>query len=152
VIFIDTGAFVARFVTRDQFHDEAVFAWRQLRDSGLECLTSNFVLDETFTLLARRTSYDFAAQRARNLLTSAELEILRPDRDDELQALARFEKFADQRVSFTDCVSFELMKSRRVRRVFSFDRHFALAGFEAWPGGWSMVHEPESRYRWEDDG
>jgi predicted nucleic acid-binding protein len=152
VIFIDTGAFVARFVVRDQFHDEAVLAWDQLRDSELGCVTSNFVLDETFTLLARRTSYRFAAQRARNLLTSDQLEILRPGQDDELQALARFEKFADQRVSFTDCVSFELMKSRRVQRVFSFDRHFALAGFEMWPGGWSMVHEPESRYRGEVDG
>ncbi len=151
MIFIDTGAFVARLVARDQFHGEAVEAWDLLRESELQCLTSSFVLDETFTLLARRTSYQFAAQRARNLLTSNELEILRPGPDDEIQALARFEKFADQRVSFTDCVSFELMKSRRVQRVFSFDRHFALAGFEMWPGGWSMVHEPESRYRWEKD-
>ena len=149
MIFVDTDAFLARFVARDQFHEEATLAWDRLRDSGLTCSTSNFVLDETFTLLARSTSYEFAAQRARNILTSDELEILRPDGDDELQALTRFEKFADQRISFTDCISFELMKSRRIQQVFSFDRHFALAGFEMWPDGWSMIHQPE--YRHEGD-
>ena len=51
------------------------------------CYTSNFVLDETFTLLARRASYAFAAQRARNILTSTTLTILRPDPVDELDAL-----------------------------------------------------------------
>ncbi len=43
-------------------------------------------------------------------------------------------KLADQGPSFTDCVSFVLMKRRRLRRVFTFDRHFAAAGFEMWPG------------------
>jgi uncharacterized protein len=38
-------------------------------------------------------------------------------------------KYSDQRVSFTDCISFVLMKRERVKIAFTFDRHFSLAGF-----------------------
>jgi predicted nucleic acid-binding protein len=44
-----------------------------------------------------------------------------------------FRKFADQKVSFTDCVSFVLMRKQRLTRAFSFDRHYEQAGFEIWP-------------------
>jgi predicted nucleic acid-binding protein len=40
---------------------------------------------------------------------------------------------ADQRVQFADCVSFVMMRRYRPKRVFGFDRHFAMAGFELWP-------------------
>jgi len=36
-------------------------------------------------------------------------------------------------VSFTDCVSFSLMRRYKLSRVFTFDRHFAAAGFTVWP-------------------
>jgi len=133
VIFIDTGAFLARYIARDQHHRRAEQGWSRLRARGWRCHTSNFVLDETFTLLGRRSSYAFAAARARGLMTSAVLTILRPTRDDELQAVERFERLADQRVSFTDCVSFVLMSKHRIRRAFTFDRHFRHAGFDVWP-------------------
>jgi uncharacterized protein len=146
VIFLDTGGFLGKYATRDQYHQLAIAGWREIEASSMRCVTSNFVLDEMLTLLGRRTSYEFAAERARRLLTSKVLEILRPDQEHELEALTDFEKFADQGVSFTDCVSFALMRSRRIRRVFSFDRHFALAGFELWPGRWTSVHEPAPEY------
>lgn len=146
MIFVDTGAFLGRYIERDQYHQLAMAGWREVTASPSRCYTSSFVLDETLTCLGRRTSYEFAAERARNLLASNVLEILRPEPEHEIQALNDFEKFADQRVSFTDCVSFALMRSRRIQRVFSFDRHFALAGFELWPGGWTSVHEPREEY------
>ena len=105
--FIDTGAFLARYLQRDQFHDRALKAWQELENAVSEdCFTSNFVLDETFTLLGRHADYRFAADRARHILASQTLRILRPDSDDEFLAIELFEKYADQRVSFTDCVSF----------------------------------------------
>ena len=133
MIFVDTSAFLARYLSRDQRHKDAVQGWKALAQRSWKCYTSNFVLDETFTLLARRSSYSFAADRARSLYASASLEIVRPSNEDELEALALFEKFADQDVSFTDCVSFALMKRHVVRRAFAFDRHFRDAGFELWP-------------------
>ena len=133
MIFIDTGPFVARYVARDQYHSAAVDAWKDLARLGLPCYTSNFVLDETITLLGRRADHPFAAERARRIYASDRLTVLRPDADAETEAVALFTKFADQRVSFTDCVSFVLMRRQRIVRAFSYDRHFQHAGFRLWP-------------------
>ena len=133
MIFVDTGAFLARYLSRDEHHEKATRAWKTLVRRNWKCYTSNFVLDETLTLLARRSSYSFAAERARTLYSSKALEILRPTSEDEHDALLLFEKYADQEVSFTDCISFVLMKRRRIGRAFAFDRHFKDAGFEQWP-------------------
>ena len=132
MIFVDTGAFLGRCLPSDQCHETASTLWERLELDRVQCFTSNFVLDETFTLLARRSSYSFAAQKARALYSSTTLQILRPTVEDELAALGLFEKFADQEVSFTDCVSFVLMRKNIIRRAFSFDSHFERAGFALW--------------------
>ena len=133
MIFVDTGAFIARYVRRDGHHTRARRVWTEIEKLRNACFTSNFVLDETFTLLGRQTSYSFAAERARALLGSKALTILRPDAEDELTALDLFARFADQEVSFTDCTSFALMRRHRLSRAFTFDRHFVAAGFEVLP-------------------
>lgn len=132
MIFIDTGAFLARHLSRDQHHADAVAGWQTLASNGRECCTSNFVLDELFTLLGRRAGYAFAAERARALYASSVLKILRPDRDCEVAAIDLMARYADQAVSYTDCISFRLMHANRIETVFTFDRHFELAGFRRW--------------------
>lgn len=134
MIFIDTGAFVARYAARDQYHRQARRLWAELQTRGIRLATSNFVLDETFTLLARHTTYSFAAERARNIFDSRALEILRPQHKEEREAVELFAKYADQKVSFTDCISFVLMRSRKIMETFSFDKHFELVGFHLWRG------------------
>ena len=101
----------------------------------LSAATSIHVLDETITLLGRWAGHAFAAQRARAVFASRSLRILRPSEDDEIQALADFERFADQQVSYTDALSFVLMRRLGLREAFAFDRHFLLAGFTLWPPG-----------------
>ena len=51
--------------------------------SRQKAFTSNFVVDETLTLLARRVSYAFAADRAEYIWASDTLTILRPSEPDE---------------------------------------------------------------------
>ncbi len=131
--FIDTGAFLARHLSHDQYHQSAVAVWEELGSRKENCFTSNFVIDEMLTLLARRAGYDFAVQRAKNIYASQTLHILRPDKKDELNAVKHFSTYADQNISFTDCISFVLMKREKINRVFSFDRHFAMAGFNLIP-------------------
>ena len=133
MIYIDTGAFLARHLSRDQYHPQANTYWGAIQKKNEACVTSNFVLDETFTLLGRRAGYNFAAQRARNIYASESLQILRPTGKEELTAIDFFEKYSDQRLSFTDCVSFVLMQSKKIKRIFTFDQHFQLAGFQIYP-------------------
>jgi predicted nucleic acid-binding protein len=133
VIFIDTGAFLARYLRKDQHHYSAIAVWEKLGSNRENCITSNFVLDETFTLLGRWAGHGFAVQRAKNIYASQAFTICRPNKEDEIKALQFFSKYADPHVSFTDCISFVLMKRERINRVFSFDRHFQLAGFHLIP-------------------
>jgi predicted nucleic acid-binding protein len=129
MIFIDTGALIGRYLSQDQHHENAIRKWEKIQHSNEKCFTSNFVLDELFTLLARWTDYEFAAAKAHNIYASAAFKILRPDQVIEEQAIELFLKFSDQKISFTDCVSFVLMKQNKIKRAFSFDRHFVSAGF-----------------------
>ncbi len=78
MIFIDTGAFLGRFVEKDQYHTAAVGYWNELASAAVTCFTSNLVLSETLTSLARRTSYRFAAEQALHLYRSQVLKIMRP--------------------------------------------------------------------------
>jgi predicted nucleic acid-binding protein len=133
MIYIDTGAFISRHLAKDQYHGPSVAFWNVIAKKSESCVTSNFVLDETFTLLGRRGGYAFAAQRARNIYTSEMINIIRPHQEDELKAVDLFEKYSDQKLSFTDCISIVLMQSRKIKRVFTFDHHFHILGYQVFP-------------------
>ena len=130
MIFIDAGPLLARYHGRDQYHERALETWDRVNRLADICVTSNLVLSEVFTLLGRRMGYAFAAERAQMIYHSDRLTIIRSTQEEELRALEFFTKFADQNVSFTDCISFAIMHKRRIHQVFSFDRHFTLAGFQ----------------------
>ena len=50
-----------------------------------------------------------------------------------MAALERMHKLADQKVGFTDAISFVLMSRHGLTTAFTFDRHFEDAGFLVWP-------------------
>jgi len=126
VTFADTGAFLALYLQRDQYHLQAAKLWRTVERP---VLTSNHVMDELATLLGRQAGFAEAANRMTDLYQSPTIDILSSTREDELDALSLMRKFADQEVSFTDCVSFAIMRRQRIRTAFTFDGHFRLAGF-----------------------
>ena len=134
MIFVDTGPLYARYVPGDQHHIAARDGWDRLRQSRSELITTNHMIDESVTLLARRTSYAFAHQRGAVWLQSSDLRVESTRRDDGIEALRWFRKFADQSVIFTDAVSFAVMTRLGLTTAFTFDRHFELAGFETLAG------------------
>jgi uncharacterized protein len=128
MIFIDTGPFIAKYLKRDQYHATARKIWNSIKEKSL--FVSNFVLDELLTYTGRITGNRFISEKIRLIYTSQTFQILRPTPEDELSALDFFEKYSDQLISYTDCISFALMKKNGIQQVFSFDHHFSIAGFE----------------------
>jgi predicted nucleic acid-binding protein len=126
VIFIDTGAFLALHRESDQHHAEAVRFWPTL-DPPL--VTSNHVLDEFATRMGRLAGFRLAADSVTHICSSPTIDVLQSTRDDEIAAILWMRKYADQAISFTDCVSFALMRRHGIRTAFTFDRHFRMAGF-----------------------
>jgi hypothetical protein len=135
VIFLDTGAFFARFYVRDQYHDQSLHTWDWISEHKIKCYTSNFIINEILVLL-RPVGLRFALDKARSIYSSGNIEILRPSQNDEAFALEFFKQYGEQKVSFTDCVSFALMKRSHLKKAFTFDDHFQMAGFQ-------MVNSPE---------
>jgi predicted nucleic acid-binding protein len=132
-LFVDTGALVARVLPRDQHHDACRRGWETVENIGIKLYSSEHVLDEAISLLIRQAGGDYAARWARDHLASEEIEWLAASRDDLDEALRWLGKFSDQKLSFTDCLSFGLMRREGIPAVFGFDRHFALVGYELWP-------------------
>jgi predicted nucleic acid-binding protein len=133
VIFVDTGAFLARYLKNDQHHESSTRYWQIMASERAQCCTSTYVIAETLTLLSRRVNSTFAAAKGRAFYASQALHIFRSDPSTEVEALQILEKFADQDVSFTDCLSLALMRRHGISRVFSFDYHFTLFGCERLP-------------------
>jgi len=92
MIFIDTGAFIARYLSHDKHHNKALKLWQALEKESTKLFTSSFVLDETFTLLARKSYYKFAAEKAKIIYHSNIITILRSNHDIELAAINYFNK------------------------------------------------------------
>lgn len=131
-IFIDTGAFVARSYSRNQYHSQAQKTWEKLADGTQQCYTSNLVIAETLSLIARWVGYSEAVELGYSLYQSEILKILRPESEDESNAINFLRKYSDQKVSFVDCISFVLMKRYNISQCFGYDHHFPLAGFKLW--------------------
>jgi predicted nucleic acid-binding protein len=51
----------------------------------------------------------------------------------ETEAEGILAKFTDQNFSYTDAVSFVIMKRQKIRKAFCFDKHFVTAGFTIIP-------------------
>ena len=130
MIFVDTGAFLALHRKTDQYHQDAVRLWPKLPQP---ILTSNHIVDEFATLLGRLAGFRYAADRIEILFGAENIEVLYSTRDDEVEALRWMRKYADKEISFTDCVSFAIMRRNRIRTAFTFDRHFHDAGFKVIP-------------------
>lgn len=130
MVFIDSSAFKALVDENDDFSVEAERLWEKLKKKNCSLLTSNFILDESFTLLRVRCGLR-KALILREYLMRAEpkIKVARVTARDEVEAWEWFGKDWSK-LSFTDCVSFVVMKRMEIKMVFSFDRHFARAGFK----------------------
>lgn len=130
-IFIDTSGFFALLASDDSRHAAAarIVAAAQKRKRGF--VTTDYVLDETATLLkARRKTHLLASLFDRlDQSRACRIEWTASERFHEVRAY--FLKHADQEWSFTDCLSFRVMKELRLRDALTKDAHFLQAGFTA---------------------
>jgi hypothetical protein len=96
-------------------------------------VSTDYVVDETLTLLRMRLSLD-AAEAWWNLVQeTTRIAWERIDGSRAERALTWFFRWRDKSFSFTDCTSFVVMRERRLRLALTSDKHFVQAGFEIAP-------------------
>jgi len=128
-IFVDTSGFYALLVKEDTAHDKAADHVRNAAGKS-RFLTTDYVLDETATLLKARRHVDVIKPFFAIVLNSMACRVTWMHPDLFSTAHAYFLKHSDQDYSFTDCVSFLVMREQRVKVALTKDAHFRQAGFE----------------------
>jgi predicted nucleic acid-binding protein len=133
-IFVDASAWIALFDKSDQFRPRAATYWQRLQREQRLLITSDYVLNEAYTLIRRGRSGLPMAISLHNLVESSHLiDVVPVDPLLRAQGWELFIRYDDKVLSFTDCVSFALMRQRGLFEVFSFDEDFARAGFVVRP-------------------
>ena len=129
--FADTSWWLAWSMPDDGHHRAAVEATRAL-GSREQLLTTNLVVGETWTAMRRFAGHAAAVDffdRVRHLADESRLRVHRVTDEEELQAWRWLRRHDERSYSWVDATSFEVMRARRLREAFAFDRDFAAAGF-----------------------
>lgn len=128
-IFADTSGFYAILVKSDDRHRPALRILKDAQRRKRGFITTDYVLDETATLLQARGFSHLLEEFFRIVEESRACRIEWMDSERFRATKALFLKHSDQSWSFTDSFSFLLMKELRLRDALTKDMHFDHAGF-----------------------
>ena len=128
-VFVDSGAWIALALSRDPLHAQAREQWDLLRAAGARLHTSVPVVIETFTFLDRNANRDVALAWKDSVARPGTLNVLPCDLRDLQRSWEYFRRGDLHKLSAVDATSFAIMKRARIRLAYTFDHHFAVAGF-----------------------
>ncbi|HEX9729687.1 MAG TPA: PIN domain-containing protein [Gemmatimonadales bacterium] len=127
---MDTGAWLAAFHRRDQYHAAAAGTLRRLRAERTRLVVTNLIVAELHRHLLYALGPARAAMHVHTLVSDALIDQVFAD--ERLQAAAFTDwihGFPDQAFTLTDAVSFAAMRAHGMEAAFTYDRHYAIAGF-----------------------
>ena len=133
MIFVDTSAWVAVNDRKDVNHEKAIKFIQQLKEKRQRLVTTNYILDEAFTLMLGNIGYLETVEFKNSLDKLVEtklLILLQIDSRLQQEAWKIFLKFnIDKKWSYTDCTSKAIMSELAIYEAFTFDHHFEQMGF-----------------------
>lgn len=131
-VFIDTWGWISLYNKIEKKHEEVKNWYRDFRIRKGTIYTTDYVLDETFTLLFRRTASVIAAEAMNKIDESTNigyliLERITPDRFEKAKQLRL--KYRDKPlISFTDLTSIIVMSEEKIEAILTEDAHFTYLG------------------------
>jgi predicted nucleic acid-binding protein len=131
-LFIDTWGWLTLRDRKEYRHQEVKNSYSRFRDQKGTIYTSDYVLDETITLLYRRLSLKIAKESLENIdkaLKEGYLQMvwITPERFEKAKELRL--KFQDKpNISFTDFSSMVVMKELNIKDIITEDDHFEHVG------------------------
>jgi predicted nucleic acid-binding protein len=128
-ILIDTSGIYALLCKADAAHARAVSWLHHAAHEKQQAWISDYVLDETATLLKSRGNRHLVTDLFHMVEGSHALRLVFVESDRFERAKRYFLRHLDQGYSFTDCTSFEIMRELKLKEVLSTDQHFRIAGF-----------------------
>ncbi|MGH2842657.1 MAG: type II toxin-antitoxin system VapC family toxin [Solirubrobacteraceae bacterium] len=132
-LFVDTAGWMACADAADPAHARSCAARDAAIEAGRIFVTTDFVVDETLTLIRFRVGLAAAGAWWHQIDGSPRLRWERIDGDRFEKARDLFFQYKDKDFSFTDCTSFIVMHDLRLRQALTTDRHFRQMGFRLLP-------------------
>nr|QNO57859.1 hypothetical protein DCLBPEOH_00020 [Methanosarcinales archaeon ANME-1 ERB7] len=131
-LFIDTWGWIVLGNKREPRHTELTNSYSSWKDQEVMSYTTDYILDETFTLLFRRVHF----KEAKHSLDIIDLAIKKGYLRLERITAERFEKakglrikFRDKpRISFTDLTTMVVMTEMQITDILTKDDHFTQVG------------------------
>lgn len=125
-IFADTGGWYALVDEGDPEHGRAREWFMQNR---FPLITTDYILDETLTLIRTSLGHREAVEFGKKLLTSQFARLVSVTKEDKERAREIFQKYDDKVLSFTDCTSFAVMERLELDTAFTLDHDFEALGY-----------------------
>jgi predicted nucleic acid-binding protein len=132
-VFVDTGGWMACADRADPAHVSCCAARDSVMETGRTLITSDFVVDETLTLIRVRLGLDAASAWWQQIDGTGRLRWERVEDDRFERARHLFFQYRDKDLSFTDCTSLAIMRELKLTTVITTDRHFQQMGYEVLP-------------------
>jgi uncharacterized protein len=130
-LLADTSALLA-LILADDGHHEAARRFDRSNPNARFVLT-DLILSEVVTRLRARAGAARTVAFADDILRSRRYELVFSDTDLLRGALAQMNRFADKRLSLTDCASFQTIERLGLDGAFTFDRDFRDCGYAVRP-------------------
>ena len=129
VIFVDTSAWMALADKDDSHHKEAASAYYSLLKTQRSLVTSHLVIAEAYMIILKELGHRPALDFLERIKASPRILKIYSNEDIEAEAEEILAQYRDQDFSYTDAVSFVIMKRQKIRKAFCFDKHFITGGF-----------------------
>ena len=128
-VFIDTAGWACLLDRREARHGEAARLMAECGQMRRPLVTTDYVVDETATLLIARRAGGLLGELFELIGRSAALTLTPVGPGRFREACGYLLKHRDQGYSFTDVTSFIVMRELGMTDALTEDRHFEKAGF-----------------------
>jgi predicted nucleic acid-binding protein len=129
-VFVDTSAFYAVKDSSDENHKIAIETMEKLAENpDVIVVITNYIIDEVLTLFRNKLGFKSAIEFGEKIRNSRNTKNIFVTEEMEDEAWELFKKYEDKDFSFTDCISFVVMKKFNITTVFTFDEHFKQIGY-----------------------
>ena len=125
MIFVDTSAWFDSIMPSEKNH---LIAAGWLGRNNQRLLTTDFIVDETLTLLRARGEARSALTLGAQFFNEEIAQLYYLTEEDILAAWRLFSTYTDKEWSFTDCTSKIVIEKLGITHAFSFDQHFKQFG------------------------
>ena len=130
-LFLDTSFSIGLVSPRDQLHEKAIAWSEKIEDSRIPIVTTQAILLEIGNALSKSAFRQVGIGLLDNLENDSNTTIV--SLTDKLynKAFELFRNRSDKEWGLVDCISFVVMKERKITDALTSDEHFTQAGFRA---------------------